>query len=268
MIIKKLDYFNPGQIADSGQCFRWKEEENGHYSLIAFGKKLEIWEKEEGFAFSTDENEWYSIWSAYFDLETDYASLGKKIDQFGDAHLRDSFEKGSGIRILRQDLWEMIVSFIISQNNNIPRIRGSIEKLCEKAGLPAEGGGYRFPGPGEVSREVFFDKSMGFGYRDQYLANIYEFAEKNPFFLDELRKMDYNNALGALLKIKGIGNKVANCICLFGLHHVEAFPIDTHVKQLMDKYYPEGLDLKPYEGAAGIIQQYLFYAEIRKDGNQ
>lgn len=267
MIIMNPDHFDPRQIAESGQCFRWTEEADGHFSLIAFGKKIHISKVEEGYCFSTTEYEWETIWKDYFDLNTDYNSLEKKIISGNDTHLQECFNIGSGIRILKQDLWETIVSFIISQNNNIPRIRGSIEKLCERCGLPAEGGGFRFPGPGEVPKEIFFDKSMGFGYRDSYLADIYDFAEKNPFFLDELKKMDYNNALDALLKIKGIGKKVANCICLFGLHHVEAFPIDTHIKQLMEKYYPEGLDLKPYEGMAGIIQQYLFYAEIRKDGN-
>ncbi len=263
MVERELLFFNPGQIKDSGQCFRWNKIDEKTFSVIAFGKYLEISGSDGKYTFSCSEEEWEDIWKSYFDIETDYEYLAKQIDEHADMHLKECFANGSGIRILKQDLWETIVSFMISQNNNIPRIRGSIEKLCNACALPAEGGGYRFPRPGEVPEWVFEDKNMGFGYRDEYLANIYEFAKNNPDWLDELTKKDYSSALSALLEIKGIGKKVANCICLFGLHHIEAFPIDTHIKQLMDKYYPNGLDLSHYPGYGGVIQQYLFYAEIK-----
>lgn len=110
--------------------------------------------------------------------------------------------------------------------------------------------------------EVFDDRSMGFGYRAPYLKEIYEYGANNPDWLDNLRKMSYDEAMESLLTRKGIGKKVANCICLFGLHHVDAFPIDTHVKQLLDKYYSDGFDFERYKGVAGIIQQYLFYFEL------
>ena len=113
-----------------------------------------------------------------------------------------------------------------------------------------------------MPEEVFDDRSMGFGYRAQYLKEIYEYGANNPDWLDNLRKMSYDEAMESLLTRKGIGKKVANCICLFGLHHVDAFPIDTHVKQLLDKYYSDGFDFERYKGVAGIIQQYLFYFEL------
>ena len=113
-----------------------------------------------------------------------------------------------------------------------------------------------------VPEEVFDDRSMGFGYRAPYLKEIYEYGANNPDWLDNLRKMSYDEAMESLLTRKGIGKKVANCICLFGLHHVDAFPIDTHVKQLLDKYYSDGFDFERYKGVAGIIQQYLFYFEL------
>ena len=103
---------------------------------------------------------------------------------------------------------------------------------------------------------------MGFGYRASYLSEIYSYTLKNPQWLDNLRKMSYDEAMDSLLERKGIGKKVANCICLFGLHHVDAFPIDTHVKQLLDKYYQDGFDFERYKGVAGIIQQYLVYYEL------
>lgn len=121
---------------------------------------------------------------------------------------------------------------------------------------------YTFPKPLEVPDEVFDDRSMGFGYRAPYLKEIYEYGANNPGWLDNLRKMSYDEAMESLLSRKGIGKKVANCICLFGLHHVDAFPIDTHVKQLLDKYYSDGFDFERYKGVAGIIQQYLFYFEL------
>ena len=105
---------------------------------------------------------------------------------------------------------------------------------------------------------------MGFGYRAGYLKEIYAYAEENPKWLDSLRNLGYDEAMNCLLERKGIGKKVANCICLFGLHHVEAFPIDTHVKQFLQEYYSDGFDFERYEGVAGIIQQYLFYYELIK----
>ena len=164
MIYRKINNFDPEQICDSGQCFRWNKEGDGSVSLIAFGKKLIMKKEEEGFSFSTDDKEWNEIWTDYFDLDTDYGCIGDKIELFGDSHLKECYKAGSGIRILKQDLWETVVSFIISQNNNIPRIRGSIEKLCSYCDLPAEGGGFRFPGPSEIPIEVFDDKTMGFGF--------------------------------------------------------------------------------------------------------
>ncbi|MBQ4300063.1 MAG: 8-oxoguanine DNA glycosylase, partial [Lachnospiraceae bacterium] len=114
----------------------------------------------------------------------------------------------------------------------------------------------------EVPEDVFEDSSMGFGYRAPYLREMYAYTAANPQWIVELAHMSYDQAYEELISHKGIGPKVANCICLFGLHHVDAFPIDTHVKQLLDKYYADGFDFDRYAGFAGIIQQYLFYYEL------
>lgn len=263
MIKKNIDYMNLQQIADSGQCFRWKKLEENKYSVIAFGKYVEIEQNDNEFTFSCDEQEWEKVWKKYFDLDTDYELISRLILESGDQHLIEAYKYGSGVRILRQDLWEMIVSFMISQNNNIKRISNSVDLLCERCGSPIEDRGYAFPLPHQSKEEVFADKTMGFGYRDAYLREIYAYARENPQWLEKLEKMTYNQAMEELLQRKGIGKKVANCICLFGLHHVEAFPIDTHVKQLLEKYYPKGFDFDRYRGVAGIIQQYLFYYELK-----
>ena len=250
------------QIADSGQCFRWKALKEGSYEVIAFDRYLKIEQKGSDFFLDCSKEEWKDIWFSYFDMDTDYESIGRRIEESDDAYLMQAYQHGSGIRILKQDLWETIVSFIISQNNNIKRIKGSIEAICDKASLPLMGETcserYRFPKPGEIDREFFNDKGLGLGYRDTYLADMYDYAVCHPDFPYSLRAMTEDEAIKELRSFKGIGNKVANCICLFGLHHIDAFPVDTHIKQILDLYYPEGFDFERYKGFAGIIQQYMF----------
>lgn len=261
----KIDNLDLKQIADSGQCFRWKNTDENEYTIVAFDKAVKITQDGNEFTFDCDENEWNSIWRDYLDMDTDYARIANLIAEGTDEHLKDAYAFGSGVRILKQDLWEMIVTFMISQNNNIKRITNSVDLLCSRCGKEIKGyeGMYTFPKPGEVSDEVFEDRSIGFGYRAAYLKEIYNYGLHNPNWLDKLRKMSYDEAMTSLLERKGIGKKVANCICLFGLHHVDAFPIDTHVKQLLDKYYSNGFDFRRYNGVAGIIQQYLFYFELQ-----
>ncbi|MCR5785201.1 MAG: 8-oxoguanine DNA glycosylase [Eubacterium sp.] len=264
MFVKNLDHLNLKQIAESGQCFRFKEIEENKYSTVAFGRYLEVTQKGDEFTFSCDEDEYEKIWASYFDTKTDYAAIEKLILSSNDDHLKEAFKEGYGIRILRQDLWEMIVTFIISQNNNIKRITNSVEAICQKAGRKTDcKRGCILPEPGDIREGFFMDKTLGLGYRDSYLEEIYSYAVNNPGWTDSLKGMDYETAMETLVERKGIGKKVANCICLFGLHHVEAFPIDTHVKQLLEKYYPKGFDFERYEGIAGIIQQYLFYYELK-----
>lgn len=259
-----IDHFDSILIADSGQCFRWKKISEDTVLVVSFGKVLEIVKVPEGYMLSCTKEEWESIWSEYFDMSTDYSEIESRIRAYGDKHLYESFEAGKGIRILKQDLWEIIISFLISQNNNIGRIRNSVEALC-RAGAKKIAGydEYAFPGPGDIDSSLFEKVNLGLGYRVPYLKEMYEFVADNPNWLDYLRTLDYEMARAELLKRKGIGPKVADCICLFGLHHVEAFPIDTHVKQLLSKYYPDGFDFKYFDGVAGIIQQYLFYYEIK-----
>jgi len=269
-MIKKIDHLNLKQTAYSGQCFRWKELAEGRFGVTAFGNYLEISETEDAdsFELSCNEQEWNSVWASYFDMETDYMHIEELITASDDEHLKLAFSEGSGIRILKQDLWEMIISYLISQNNNITRIKRSIDVFCERCGYVAKGcpdgiTAYRFPNPEDSLPEgIFDDASLGLGYRNVYLKEMYAFAKENPEWLETLRNMDYITVREELLKRKGIGPKVADCISLFGLHHIEAFPIDTHVKQLLAKYYPEGFDHAYFEGVAGIIQQYLFYYEL------
>lgn len=264
---KYIDHFDLSEIAGSGQCFRWKETASGCVRVTAFGRVLNMRAcgGEPGyFELDCSEEEWESVWAPYFDLDTDYAAIEALIKKSGDAHLLEAFECGRGIRILKQDLWEIIISFLISQNNNISRIKNSVEALCREVGIRAEGAGeeFSFPMPGEVDPAMFERVNLGLGYRVPYLKEMYEYATEHPKWLESLETMNYEEARAELLQRKGIGPKVADCICLFGLHHIDAFPIDTHVKQLLAKYYPKGFDHEYFKGVAGVIQQYLFYYEL------
>lgn len=261
-----IDNMDLAQIAASGQCFTWKrvgEAEKTTYGFVALDRYLEITQQGNRFTLSCDSKEWENVWCNYFDFDTDYKDVANRILTSGDEYLINAYRQCGGVRILRQDLWEMIVTFMISQNNNIKRITKSVDMLVERCGCKCEDGiHYRFPRPGEAPEEVFADAGLGFGYRAEYLREIFEYAAGNPGWLDSLKRMTYDEAFNELLKRKGIGAKVANCICLFGLHHIDAFPIDTHIKQILSAHYPDGFDFERYKGVAGIVQQYMFYAKI------
>lgn len=269
-MIIEIDNINLEQIAESGQCFRWKKIEDNKYAIPAFEKVLLIEKKLDStnsYKVNCTEKEWNNIWDKYLDSDTDYKGINNLIMSGNDEHLKLAYEKGYGIRILRQDLWEMIFSFMVSQNNNITRISKSIDMFCERASKNyTEVSGmkiYAFPKYDEIDLSLFDDKSLGFGYRAPYLREICEFVAANPSWLSELQNMNYDDAMKSLMERKGIGAKVANCICLFGLHLTDSFPIDTHVKQILDKHYPNGFDFDRYSGVAGIIQQYLFYYDLK-----
>ncbi|MDY6356959.1 MAG: DNA glycosylase [Catonella sp.] len=274
MIFKKIPDMDLKQIADSGQVFRmvpandsetamFKNEEHFHgnapcYKAFTGVYSVVITQNGSDFAFNCDEDEFDRVWYKYFDLDTDYGEIKAKCDR-ADAYLSESIKKGFGIRILNQDLWEVIISFIISQNNNIKRIRGSIERLCEMTGNGA------FPDPEFLSEiPVNVLHSLGLGYRDEYVHKMAVAVMEGTFEPGRLRGMSYEEARAELMKQYGIGKKVADCICIFGLHKLEAFPIDTHVKQILAEHYPDGFPFDKYEGCAGVMQQYMFYNELNK----
>lgn len=264
------------QIADSGQCFRMNRLAQGVYGVTAFQTHLEITQQGESFALSCEEEEFERLWRGYFDLDTDYGAMKAAVDPM-DSFMQNSIKKGGGIRILRQELWEMIISFIISQNNNITRIKKNIETLCSKFGEPIEvpkpcvktlemlsqNRVYSFPTPERLAGLTLTDLSgCGLGYRDKYILCAAAAVKDKSLDLAALPAMEYEDAKRALLSVCGIGIKVAECICLFGLHHIEAFPIDTHVKHILEEHYPNGFPFERYEGFAGVLQQYGFYARL------
>ncbi|MBT9779959.1 8-oxoguanine DNA glycosylase [Clostridium sp. MCC353] len=276
----KLNDLNLNQIMNSGQCFRMKIKTDQKsetdqktetpvksiYTITAANHYVEITQNEDHFTFSCRRDEFETIWHPYLDLQTDYGKIKAGIDK-KDEYLLRAVEYGWGIRILRQDLWEMIITFLISQNNNVSRIRNSVEILSSQLGKRCStdsGGVYNaFPRPEEIL-EAGMERlgNMGLGYRDKYILKMAESVVKGDLNLDALKAAGYEDAHQMLTAQYGIGKKVADCICLFGLHHVDAFPVDTHIKKILNRFYPGGFPYENYRGVLGIIQQYMFYYDL------
>lgn len=261
--IKDLDL---KQIALSGQCFRMKETGPDTCCVPALGTYVEITQKGDRFTFSCDEEEFRNIWHDYFDLDTDYGRIKGMVDE-SDEYMKEAVGYGGGIRILKQDLWEMIVTFLVSQNNNVSRIRGSIEKMCLALGEERrleDGRTYHTFPESEAVLEAGMKKleTFGLGYRDKYIYRMAASVADGSFRLEELKKAGYEDAHRMLTDQFGIGKKVADCVCLFGLHHIDAFPVDTHIRKILEKHYEKGFPYERYQGYLGIIQQYMFYYDL------
>lgn len=243
---------------DCGQCFRFKEPEPGSFRGVAHGRILDITQTEEAIRFKdTTADEFNSIWCEYFDFNGDYAAMKSHFSK--DETLSLAIGRAGGIRILKQDSFETLISFLISQNNNIPRIKGSIERLCQKYGTPIAEGFYSFPTPEAIARagqEGLSD--LGLGYRDRYLADCAQRVTDGRLELTELCSLPIADARKKLLEVTGIGIKVAECSLLFGFHRLEAFPVDTWMKKVLERYYPNGFP-EEFTKTAGVAQQYLFH---------
>lgn len=272
MVTIRCNELNLGQICESGQCFRMSRipGTDEKFEIIATDLRVTARQLADGMELDCDEDEYERFWRSYFDIEcgTDYAAIIDSVDP-SDEYLTRVAREGRGIRILRQDLWEMIVTFLISQQNNIPRIHKCIENICREYGryMEAGGGYYAFPTP-EALAVLDEDDLMpcNLGYRSKYVVRAARAVADGTLDLDALRTMDHADARARLLEVYGIGNKVADCICLFALHHIESFPIDTHIRQVLEREYGSGYgDAFPfsrYRDHLGVIQQYMFYGEL------
>lgn len=267
MVEKSIENFRIEQICDSGQCFRMEQIRENTYSVIASGRYLELEQEGDMCTFYCSEEEYEGFWEKYFDLASDYAFYIEQINP-KDTYLLTAAGFGSGIRILRQDLWEMIVSFLISQQNNIVRIRRCIRNICEKYGeaRTSDKGEiyYTFPAPEALAvLEEDALKECNLGYRSKYVVRTARSVVSGEVDLEAIRKMPYKKAKEELLKLFGVGEKVAECICLFALHHLQAFPVDTHIQQALNSHYKRGFPKRRYKGYEGVMQQYVFYWELK-----
>lgn len=281
--IQTIDCLNLKQIADSGQCFRMLPCPAGGYTIVSRGRLLRVSQEGNRVSFDCPQED-LSAWLTYFDCATDYAAILTSVDP-NDNYLRAAAAAGRGIRILRQDPWEMIITFVISQQKTIPCIRRLVEDISRRWGQKIADGDdknsavYSFPTPKELARaslEELLDLKLG--YRAKYIHRLSQDAAAGVLDLKKLETMEYGQAMEYLTGFYGIGKKVANCVCLFGLHHIEAFPVDTWIEKILLREYFSAKKYRRtpknrlydtiladhfgrYGGYAGVLQQYIFYYE-------
>lgn len=257
VIIKNVENFNLSMTLDCGQAFRWRVDENGVWSGVAGGKYLELYEKDGNIILSgTNEKDFNGFWKSYFDLDRNYSEIIKHISV--NETVKTAAEFSSGIRVLNQDSFEALCSFIISQNNNIPRIKGIIDRLCENFGEKCKNS-YTFPDALTLSRLTEEDLSvLRCGFRARYILDAAKKVSSGEIDLNSLKSLDFETARKKLMTITGVGPKVADCTLLFGLGHIEAFPQDVWIKRAMRDMF-DGVLPECAVSYAGIVQQYIFY---------
>ncbi len=269
ILLLNISPFDLTDTFECGQCFRWNQNQDKSYTGVAFGRVLTIKKEKDGFYFSDNS----PLWQDYFDISTDY----NKIMSFlcVDDIIKNAIQSSPGIRILKQDFFETVISFIISQNNNIPRIKSIIEALCNNYGKDLGHGFFSFPDAKTLAcltpADLAFLKA---GYRDSYIIDASEKILSNSLDMDIIKNAPIDEARKEISKIKGVGPKVADCILLFGVSRYEVFPTDVWMKKVLSSLYgfenltPNEINkfakekFAPYQGYA---QQYLFnYARLNK----
>lgn len=275
VIIKGVKNFNIKQTFECGQCFRWEKQNDNDFIGVALGKVIEV--EQDGdtvIIHNSSKEDFENLWIKYFDLERDYSNIKDELSY--DELLKQAMEFGYGIRLLDQDPFELVISFIISARNSIPVISKTIKKICEKFGTPIEYKGkiyYTFPTPEELSKASLEDiQSTGASFRSKYIVDtvskIANSTPGDPYDLKMIKSLDDNECHKALQEFMGVGAKVADCIMLFSMNKYSAFPVDVWVKRAMQHFYlaPDvslpkirifGRD--KFGKLSGFAQQYLFY---------
>ena len=276
-ILENLKSFEPVHIFECGQCFRWNKEDDGSYTGVFGNNVLNVKKENDKIIFEgVCDGDIEEICRDYFDLDTDYEEIKKKLSCIDD-YLKTSIEYGNGIRILNQDLWETIISFIISANNNIPRIKGIIDRISKKYGNKItykEKDYYTFPDMNALGKASVGDlRALGLGFRDKRIYETTRMFLNKEITLEELQnEKDTETLREKLMTLSGVGGKVADCIMLFSLKKYDVFPIDVWVRRVMNELYIKEADenkvsktliqnlaKEKYDELAGHAQQYLFY---------
>ncbi len=281
-VIKNIESFEPKHIFECGQCFRWNIEDDGSYTGVVKNNVLNVKKEENSIIIKgMCEDNLEELCKDYFDLDTDYQKIKNKLSKL-DNNLRVSIKYGKGIRILKQDVWEALISFIISANNNIPRIKGIIERISKQYGEEIIWDNkkyYTFPNPEQLSNASVSDlRKLGLGFRDVRVFETCRLINQNIISIEELETIKNIDELKEqLLRFPGVGPKVADCIMLFSMKKLEVFPIDVWVKRVMTELYGDEIRklkntntiisnkqileyAQQYFGnLAGVAQQYLFY---------
>ena len=263
--------FDLGKIFECGQCFRWEADDNGVYTGVAFGRVARLRSIGNKVFLSGSVEDFEAIWSDYFDLDLDYAKLRENlcIDDF----MRCATAYGAGIRILKQEKWEALCSFIISQNNNIPRIKKIIDVLCQRFGDAIEPGDDAPSGDASKNKQYYTFPSaatlaaldaeelavLRCGYRADYIISAARAVSSGEIDLEALSRCSPEDARKALKTLRGVGDKVADCVLLFGLHMLDAFPLDVWMKRAVAEHYGTYFDPGIFSPYAGIAQQYIYH---------
>ena len=269
----KVKCFNLKYTLECGQCFRWKKIDEEYYVGVIKDRVIKIKQvKDTLYIISSNMDNLEDIVRYYFNLDLDYTSIEKRISIVDD-NVKKAVTNTSGLRFLKQDFFETLISYIISANNNIPRISKSVNEISRRYGKEVELEGekyYLFPTPEELKNVTIEEyRECGVGFRDKYIYNTVANINNKEIDLDELFKMDTPNLKKELLSLMGVGPKVADCILLFSCSRVEVFPIDTWVEKIMTQLYFENNKVTKnqiqdyaknnFKNDAGIIQQHLFY---------
>jgi len=259
--ITDVSDFDLVKTFECGQCFRWSADENGVYSGVAFGHVARLRSEGGSVYITCSIEDFETVWREYFDLNRDYAEIRKRLCV--DDYMRQAASFGAGIRLLRQDKWETLCSFIISQCNNIPRIKKIISALCREFGDVYDFEGekyYTFPSAQCLAvRDEKDLASLRSGYRAAYILNAARVVANGILDLDALSCSSPETARAALKKLHGVGDKVADCVLLFGFNMLDVFPLDVWMKRAVALHYGPNFDPNLFSPYAGIAQQYIFH---------
>ena len=274
MYVTRIGFFDPGKTADSGQAFRIHRIDDTHVETVALGRYLQIASMPEKntYAFSCSREEFENVWRDYLDIGTDYDAVVKGIDE-NDGFLRAAAEYGYGIRILKQEPFETIISYIISQRRSIPSITTCVDRLSETAGSrielpelkepfvkPLKNDYYAFPTIRQAAEltSTQLDR-IGAGYRTPYILSAVRDFDSGKLIPEKMGELNDDELYEVLMSMYGVGVKVANCSMLFGFHRVGRFPVDVWIKRIEDTRYNGHFPAERYPGTAGILQQFMFY---------
>jgi len=257
MLISAASEFNLDQTLDCGQCFRFDKDGNGSWHGVAGGRAVTMRDTSDGILLEGVTPDDGGFWKRYFDLERDYAAIRQSY--LAHPALSPCAEFAPGIRILRQNAWETLVSFIISQNNNIKRIKGIVARLCALFGEPIGDGEYTFPAASVIAAANEDALApLRAGWRAGYILDAARRVHGGEVTLDDVAKLPLDEAQAALRVIHGVGPKVADCVLLFGMGRMEAFPMDVWMKRAIAAMFP-GHTAADFGEYAGIAQQYIFH---------
>ncbi len=249
------------KIFGCGQCFRWSKQQDGSYMGATGGRAARVSIKEGALHIDGSTPDDRAFWRNYFDMDTDYAAIRQRVAVCD--YMTKAADFGAGIRILKQNRWETLCSFIFSQCNNITRITGIIERFCDLYGrpIPFEGGViFDFPSPETVAGLTEAQLApLKSGYRAPYVIEAARQVADGRLDLDKLSRLPSQQAREKLKKLPGVGDKVANCVLLFGLEKREAFPVDVWIRRALKENFPLDFDPAVFGPYGGIAQQYIFY---------